>query len=113
MKTYDALVIFPPEVTGLDGKNAFEDLVKKNDGKILNRTEMGKRFLGYTVKKAKEGYFVAFDFELNPDRVDALKRLLDLSEDVIKYTITVKPKQKNLLSKHPVVEKKVGHGSKS
>lgn len=94
MKKYDSLVIFPPTVTGLDGKNSFEELVKKNGGSILNRTEMGKRFLGYPVKKSKEGYVAAFDFELAPDKMAELRRLLDLSEDILKYTIVVKEKNK-------------------
>jgi len=101
LKTYEAVVIFPPEASGLDGKTVFEDLVKKNEGKILNRLEMGKRFLGYSVKKTKEAYVVAFDFELAPSKVDALKRLLDLNEDIIKYTLVVKPKHKILLSPSP------------
>lgn len=94
MKKYDALVIFPPTVTGLDGKNSFEELVKKNGGNIIHRTEMGKRFLGYPVKKSKEGYVVAFDFELLPDKMLELRRLLDLSEDILKYTIVIKEKNK-------------------
>ena len=94
MRTYEALVIFSPAVTGLDSKNTFEELVKKFEGKIVNRTEMGKRLIGYTVKKSKEGYFVAFDFELPQDKMDALKRALDLSEDVLKYTLIKKGKAK-------------------
>ncbi len=94
MKKYEALVIFSPSVTGLDTKNAFEELAKKSGGNILNRVEMGKRFLGYPVKKSKEGYVVAFDFELMPDKVAELKRSLDLNEDVLKYTIVIKETSK-------------------
>jgi len=94
LKQYEALVIFPITVTGLDSKNTFEELVKKIEGKILNRTEMGRRFLGYAVKKSKEGYIAAFDFELSPEKMDPLRRSLDLSEDILKYTIVVKEKSK-------------------
>lgn len=94
MKKYEALVIFPPSVTGLDGKNSFEELVRKNGGNITNRVEMGKRFLGYTVKKSKEGYIAGFDFELSPEKVIELRRLLDLSEDILKYTLVLKEKNK-------------------
>lgn len=94
MKKYDSLIIFPPATTGLDSKNSFEELVKKNGGSISNRTEMGKRFLGYPVKKSKEGYVVAFDFELEPAKMVELRRSLDLSEDILKYTIVVREKNR-------------------
>ncbi|MBI4394572.1 MAG: 30S ribosomal protein S6 [Candidatus Omnitrophica bacterium] len=96
MKAYEALVIFPSQNMGealqSGGRNAFEELVKKEGGKVLSRTELGKRLLGYTIKKAREGYFVSFVFELSPEKMDGLKKLLQLAEDILKFTITVKPK---------------------
>ena len=106
MKKYDALIIFPPSVTGLDGKNSFEELVKKNGGSILNRVEMGRRFLGYPVKKSKEGYVVGFDFELGPEKMGELRRTLDLSEDILKYTIVIKEKNKAAAKLGAPAEKK-------
>ena len=90
MKKYEALIIFSPAITGLDTKNSFEELIKKSGGNILNRLEMGKRFLGYPVKKSKEGYVVAFDFELSPDKMTEFRRSLDLTEDILKYTVVIK-----------------------
>ena len=106
MKTYDCLVIFPPTVSGLDTKNAFEELVKKNGGQILNRIEMGKRFLGYPVKKSKEGYLAAFDVELEPGQMGELRRSLDLSEEILKYTIVIKEKSKAAKKLSAPVEKR-------
>ena len=95
MKMYEALVIFPFQ-TGLElqqgVKNAFEEAVKKHEGKIVNRTEMGRRLLGYRIKKANEGYFVSYAFELTPDKAEALKKSIQLSEDILKCTIVCKPK---------------------
>ncbi len=107
MKKYDALIIFPPSVSGLDSKNSFEELVTKNGGTITNRTEMGRRFLGYPVKKSKEGYVAAFDFELSPDKMGELRRSLDLSEDILKYTIVIKEKNKAAAKLGAPSEKKV------
>ncbi len=95
MKTYEALVIFPFQM-GLEGhqdqKNVFEEIIKKHEGKVLNRNEIGRRPLGYPIKKSKEGYFVSFVFELSPDQVEAFKRSLQLAEEILKFTIVVKPK---------------------
>ena len=57
MRPYEAVVIFPTLIPGeaiQEGKSAFEEALRKHEGKVLSRTEMGKRLLGYTVKKQKE-----------------------------------------------------------
>ena len=95
METYEALVIFPSQAAAeplSDGKNAFEEAVKKNEGKILNRTELGRRLIGYAIKKSREGYFAAFDFELSPAKVEPLTHALRLSEAILKFTLVKKPK---------------------
>ena len=96
MKTYEALVIFPAQASTellQEGKsNPFEETVKKHEGKIVNRSDMGKRLLGYRVKKAQEGYFVAYIIELSPDKMDSFKRSLGLIEGILKFTIVNKPK---------------------
>ena len=95
MKTYEALIIFPSQ-TALEGqqdpKNSFEEIVKKHEGKVLNRTELGKRILGYPIKKSKEAYVVSFVFELAPDKAEAFRRSLQLAEGILKFTIVTKPK---------------------
>jgi ribosomal protein S6 len=95
LETYEALIIFPSQAAAeplSEGKNAFEELVKKFEGKILNRTELGRRLLGYPIKKSREGYFAAFDFELSPDKIQLLTHGLRLSEAVLKFTIVRKQK---------------------
>ena len=101
MRSYEALVIFPAQTPGesiQDGKNVFEDTVKKHEGKVVTRNELGRRLLGYTVKKQKEGNFVSFVFELAPEKTDAFKRALQLSDEILKFTIT---KWEKALSPNP------------
>jgi ribosomal protein S6 len=95
LATYEALVIFPSQTASdvlSDGKNAFEETVKKFEGKILNRSELGRRPLGYSIKKSREGYFAAFDFDLMPEKMDPLTRALHLSESILKFMILKKGK---------------------
>lgn len=95
LETYEALVIFPSQAAAeplSEGKNAFEEAVKKHEGKILNRSELGRRLLGYVIKKSREGYFAAFDFELSPEKVQPLTHALRLSDAVLKFTIIRKPR---------------------
>ena len=107
METYEALVIFPSQAAAeplSDGKNAFEEAVKKHEGKILNRSELGRRPLGYPVKKSREGYFAAFDFELSPAKVQPLTHALRLSEAILKFTLVKKPKIR-FVRRHKTISK--------
>ena len=95
METYEALIIFPSQAAAeplSEGKNAFEETLKKYEGKVINRSELGRRTLGYPIKKSREGYFASFDLELNPSKVEPLSHTLRLSEGIIKFTIIRKPK---------------------
>ena len=115
MKQYEALVIFPSQAASellQGGKGAFEEVVKKHEGKILSRSELGKRFIGYSIKKAKEGYFASFVFELSPEKVDSLKRSLQLTEDILKFTIVKKAKVGELLRSKPVQSQTVSTAEK-
>ncbi len=89
-------MIFPSQALGEalqgGGKNGFEETLKKHEGKVISRSELGKRFLGYSVKKTREGYVVSFVFELPPAKMSEFKRSLQLAEDILKFTITIKPK---------------------
>ena len=99
MKSYEGYFVLPPDATIDMRKNqikALEEMVKKFQGRVIQKTELGRRFLGYPVRKFKEGYAVVVDFESEPKEQDAFRKALDLHEDVIKYMITIKeiPRQK-------------------
>ena len=95
MKKYEILLMLPIH-TGAElqqaDTSAFETALTKQGGKILHRTDMGRRFLGYIVKKTKEAQIVSFDFELSPDKINELRRALLLEEGILKFTLIVKPK---------------------
>lgn len=95
LRHYEALMITQPRPTreGVQGDQAaFEDAVRKQGGKILGHTDLGKRTLGYEVKKAKEGYVTTYDFELLPEKIESLKQMLERADDILKFMVTVKPK---------------------
>lgn len=94
MKTYEALVIFPPQFAGdgLErGKSLFQETVKKHGGNLLQANDLGRRPLGYSVKKTKEGHCVSFEFSLPPAETNSFSKALQLVGDILKFTITVKP----------------------
>ena len=110
MKTYEILVIYPFQTTGEghhDPKNVFEEIVKKHEGKVLNRTELGRRLLGYVVKKSKEGHVVSFLVEFPPSQLDALRHSLQLTEEILKFTIVAKTKAELLRHVKPALSQPV------
>ena len=93
MKLYEGFFILPPDATGDVQKtqiNNLETTIQKFSGKVAQRHELGRRPLGYTLKKFREGYHVVLDFEMDPPTVQELRKNLELQDGLLKYMITVK-----------------------
>ena len=91
MNKYESVIIINPEVdeAGLKAlEEKFTGLINEN-GKVENVVDMGKRKLAYEVKKNKEGTYVLFNFEANPDSIVELERNYRITDEVIKF-ITVR-----------------------
>lgn len=91
MNKYESIIIINPSVEEQGVKELtqrFTDLINKN-GKVESVEDMGKRKLAYEVKKNKEGIYVLFNFEANPDSISELERNYRITDEVIKF-ITVK-----------------------
>ena len=93
MKAYEGVFIFPPEASPEARKNQeknLEDVLKKFGGKILQRTEWGRRPLGYPLKKFREGHFLILDFQVESIKMTELRKMLELQEDLLKFMLTIK-----------------------
>ncbi len=91
MNKYESIIIINPSVEEQGVKELtqrFTDLINKN-GKVESVEDMGKRKLAYEVKKNKEGTYVLFNFEANPDSIVELERNYRITDEIIKF-ITVR-----------------------
>ncbi len=116
MRTYEIVSFFTPQMAGevlQQGKSVMEAIVQKQGGKIINVTDLGKRMLGYRVKKMNEGYCLVFDCELEPSSVSGLKHALQLSEEILKFTVVTKVVAKAGTFKRPQKEPAVQTGARS
>lgn len=96
MKKYEGLFILPPDSTPEARKTEFhrlEELLKKFGVTILQRLEIGKKSLGYSVKKFKEGFLLVLDFQMDSTRVPELRKSLELHEGLLKCMILAKDKR--------------------
>jgi len=103
MRLYEGLIIFVPEASVEARKKhleLFEGLVAKHGGAIRNKTDWGKKLIGYSLRKNRDGYILIYEFEVAPAAIFEIERALTLDQDVLKHMITVK------VVKVPKVKKK-------
>ena len=89
MNKYESIIIINPSVEEQGVKELtqrFTDLINQN-GKVESVEDMGKRKLAYEVKKNKEGIYVLFNFEANPDSIAELERNYRITDEVIKFIV--------------------------
>ena len=92
MKKYECLFIFPPEASGEAPKDPSAEVskwIEKFQGKVTQKTDMGKRSIGYSIKKFREGRLLVFTFEMDPSRMQEFRKELELQEGLLKYMVTV------------------------
>ncbi len=91
MNKYESVFIINPNIEEAGIKELIEKFsnIINNDGKVLEVQEMGKRKLAYDIQKNSEGYYVALNFEANPELIKELERNYRITDNVMKF-ITVR-----------------------
>ena len=92
MNKYESIIIVNPNVdeAGLKAiEEKFTGLINEN-GKVESVENMGKKRLAYEIKKCKEGTYMLFNFESNPDSISELERVYRITDDIIKYIVVRK-----------------------
>ena len=90
MRKYEMLVILDA-----GNENQSEEVVKieellRNLGGLVSKTDVwGKRTLAYPIRKKTEGYYVLFNFELEPAQTFELRRILGLRQNVYRQLVIV------------------------
>ena len=100
MKPYEAIIIFNPSISEdkIDASIAkFEKKIKDSGGTDITTAKWGTRKLASPIKKAKkasEAYYVMINFNGEGNTPNDLKTLLNVSEEVIRYSVMcAKPAQ--------------------
>ena len=87
MTSYETLFIVRPDMEEDDLNKVVgrvEDVVKSNEGVIVESQVWGKKRLAYEVKKYTEGIYVKVNFDAPPTVVEKLQDHFRLNEDVIR-----------------------------
>ena len=89
MNKYESIIIINPNLE----EEAIKSLIEKisnlinTDGKVSSVEEAGKKKLAYEIKKNKEGFYVIFKFEANPELITELERVYRITDEVIKFIV--------------------------
>ena len=92
MNKYESVIIVNPNVdeSGLKAlEEKFTGLINEN-GKVESVENMGKKRLAYEIKKFKEGTYMLFNFESNPDSIKEVEIVYRITDDVIKFIVVRK-----------------------
>ena len=89
-RLYEAFVIL--KAAGTDAELAqavahVEEPIKKLGGQIESAKNFGRRRLAYRIARQSEGYYHLLHFRMAPEQVGELKRLLRLSDTIVRFLI--------------------------
>ena len=90
MRSYEMVFIIHPEIDGDNAEGVItdvKDLIARNDGEVTEVEPWGLRKLAYPIKKQQEGRYVLMEFDLEPQNVAEIERVLKLTEPVIRHLI--------------------------
>jgi small subunit ribosomal protein S6 len=91
-QTYETLYIVRPNLDedAVDRTVAgVEEYIKGLGGAIVSSEKKGRRRLSYEVDKMRDGYYVLTIFTGKAETVAQIKRMMSLSEDIIRHLIVI------------------------
>ena len=91
MTKYDMLYILAPELEEEAREvitKKFEDLVTANGGTVEKTDRWGMKKLQYPINYKTEGYYVVMTFESGKDFVVELKRVVGITDGIMRRLIT-------------------------
>ena len=90
MRHYEGVIIYDlavePQATQAHLDKALE-VITSSGGSIDGIDRWGRRSFAYEVKHKREGYYVVVSFSTETEALDALHRMLSLSDEVLRHKL--------------------------
>ena len=87
LNKYESIYIVNPNVEAEGIKSLvekFNALIESEGGKVLETNEWGMKKLAYPIDFKKEGFYVLMNITLNPLEVDAMAKLMNITEGIVR-----------------------------
>lgn len=91
MGTYEIVAVLRPDLDEAGLGAALERITQRiteHGGALKSQERWGKRKLAFPIKKSRDGYYVLLVFTLDPGRSAALRALLGLNEDLLRFAFS-------------------------
>jgi len=98
MNNYEHTFITKQDLSESQSKkliNKYQEIIKKNSGKVLKTEEWGLRNLTYQIKNNKKGYYFHIKFEGIGKTIEELEKAENIDEMLLRY-LTIKVKKIDL-----------------
>ena len=92
MRKYDAIIITKAELpSGYHDilKEKIENFLKRDNGKILNIDDWGKRKLSYNIKKMNKGHYLQYSYASNGKLNNEMQKYFEIDENILRYQINL------------------------
>ena len=92
MNKYETIMIIDSTLDEAATKatiDKFITLIGEN-GTVESTEEWGKKKLAYPIQKQNEGYYTLVNFTSNPEFIDELDRVYNITDEVIKHIVIKK-----------------------
>lgn len=90
MRNYEMMIILKPLLPDDLRKELHKELVdffKKDSGELVDVDVWGKRYLSYPISGHNEGYYIVYNFKINPEHVAEIKRQMQLKQEILRFMI--------------------------
>jgi small subunit ribosomal protein S6 len=90
LRNYELVYIISPEVEEEDLEGVTErvgQLIADGGGEVLELSSWGRRRLAYPIQKFGDGHYILARIQLDPGALPELRRVLGLTEEVIRYLL--------------------------
>ena len=108
---YEILYILPMSYTAEEVKPITQkvaELIKTNGGAITKEQDLDKQKFAYPIKGQSHGYYFLYEFDLTTDKLIALNRALQLTNEVLRFIIVKKQvKTEEQLKQEAKIQEKI------
>ena len=94
MDTYEAMLIVIPELDEEQVENTisrFQTIIERTGGGVGDVNHWGRRKLAYEIDHRTDGFYVVIEFTAGERTLMELKRILRVSDDVLRHMIVKLP----------------------
>ena len=87
MNKYELMFIIAQDVAEENREeliNKFKSYVESHSGTIEGVEKVGMKKFAYPINFKNEGYYVIFNITLNPEEVDAMNKLMTITDGIVR-----------------------------